>query len=191
MLFIILLLLLFPFFYFPFTAFARPPQCYPETLYPHPCLSSLWPHTHVRMCHHTNGILAPGIRSPVLFPSPLAPFCFFPCQQQCSLFPRPVFLVHRSSPRLAPFRHCFARTADGHASVCVSAPTLPYAFFVSLFFFFFYLFYFTRTYFLRRAYRASQRITFMGFPEIKRIPCRDPGAGKFRRRACDANHLES
>lgn len=55
----------------------------------------------------------------------------------------------------------------------------------------FYLFYFTRTYFLRRAYGTSQRITFIGFPEIKRIPCRGLGAGKFRRRASNANHLES
>jgi len=33
-----------------------------------------------------------------------------------------------------------------------------------------YLLYFTRAYFLRRAYRATQRITFMGSPEIKRSP---------------------
>lgn len=125
--------------------------------------------------------------------APLAPLCFFSCQQQCSLFPHPVFLVHRSSPRLASLHYCFARTPDRHASVCVSTPSLLYTFF-PLFLsrsLFFYLFYFTRTYFLRQAYRASQRITFMGFPEIKRIPCRGPGAGKFRRRASDANHLES
>lgn len=148
--------------------------------------------TRTCICQRTNGILAPGIRSPALFPSPLAPFCFFSCQQQCSLSPHPVFLVHCSSPRLAPLRHCFARTPDGHASVYVSTLSLLYTFFASLFLSrFFYLFYFTRTYFLRRAYGASQRITFMGFPEIKRIPCRGLGAGKFRRRASNANHFES
>lgn len=84
-----------------------------------------------------------------------------------------------------------AHPMDTHR--CAFPRHIPPLYFLlfSPFFFFLYLFYFTRTYFLRGAYRASQRITFMGFPEIKRIPCRGPGAGKFRQRATYANHLES
>lgn len=148
--------------------------------------------THAHACVNVLAEYAPGTRSPALFPSPSAPFCFFFLASSSVLYSLALsssFTVHLLGAVLAWLRHCFARTRWTHVGVRFRAVPLPH--FLRFSSSFFHLFYFTRTYFLRRAYRASQRITFMGFPEIKRIPCRGLGARKFRRRASDANHLES
>lgn len=133
----------------------------------------LWLYPHM---HRTSGIPAPGIRSPALSPS-LAPFCFFLASSKMfsipsSCLPRLPFISSASSvPLFCPHTR-WTRIGVRFRALSFSS-TLS-----SLFSFFFYLFYFTRTYFLHRAYRASQRTIFMGFPEIKRIPCWGPGVGE-------------
>lgn len=180
------------FFYLPFTiAFAQLPSVI-QKLYTHIRVFHPSGFTRTCICQRTSRILALGIRSPALFPSPLA-LLFFLASSNV-LYPLTLSSSFiRSSPRLAPLRHCFARTPDGHASVYVSMLSLLYTFFASLFFSCFFLSFllYEDVFPASNVRRASQRITFMGFPEIKRIPCRGSVAGKFRRKTSVANHLES
>lgn len=140
--------------------------------------------THAHACVNVRAEYIPRIRSPALFPS--ASFCFFSLPAAVfSISPSPVFLVHLLGAVLAPplFR---PHTLD--ARRC-AFPRRPSSTLSSLLFFFFSPFLLYDDVFPASSIQVVS--TFMGFSEIKRIPCRGLGAGKFRRRASDANHLES
>lgn len=126
---------------------------------------------HAHACVHARAEHAPGIRSPVLFHSLLAFFCWGRAvfSYPLGLFSCSLFIS--SEPYWLLPRYCFTRTSTRwtHVNVRFRAASLLYPFFSSLFFLPLLLYEGVFPALLgRRAYRTSQHITsFIASSEIK------------------------